>query len=251
MPTEDELREMLRSSEAPHSLDASTIIAKSRARRLPRQLAAGAVGVLAVAGIGVLAVPAMIQPPPSATMSDQALIAEGGASDSEVSELKRVPAELLNPCGAPVAEIGPSSTSLELTVEFPASVPVGTASVDGIVRMTNTSDARVTGTTAAVPALTVAEAGVTVWHSTGPMILSLVVVDLGPGESLEYPASIELVRCGPEDEGPDGFRPDLPALEAGAFEISAAIDLAPDEPSPGAPALAELISGPAESIAVE
>lgn len=251
MPTEDELRAMLRSSDAPHSLDAARIIAKSRARRIPRQVAAGAVGVLAVAGIGVLAVPSFIQPPQSATISDQALIAEGGAGDSELNELKRAPAELLNPCGAPVADTVPSATGLELTVDFPAAVAAGTAAVDGVVRMTNTSDSRVSGTTAAVPALTLAEDGITVWRSNGPMILSLVVVDLEPGESLEYPASVELVRCDATDEGPDGFRSDLPALAAGTYEVSAAIDLTLDEPSADAPALAELVTGPRESIVLE
>jgi hypothetical protein len=81
--------------------------------------------------------------------------------------------------------------------------------------------------------------------------LSLTGVDLAPGESLEYTASFDAVECGPEDDGPDGFRADLPALAPGTYELSAAIDFAPDVPDPTEPALADLVTGPRSVITLD
>jgi hypothetical protein len=183
------------------------------------------------------------------------MVAEGGAADMEstapgVADAKRAPAERLNLCGAPVAEAVPSASGLELTVEFPETATTGTAPLEGVVRLTNTSGERVAGTTAAAPAITIARDGVTVWHSNGPMILSLTIVDLAPGESLEYRTSVVPVECGPQDEA-DTFRADLPALPPGEYEVSAAIDFAPDAPPADAPALADLVMGPPSSLRLE
>ncbi len=252
MPTEDDLRKLLSGAEAPNTLDAERIIAKSRMRRLPAQLAAGTIGVLALAGVGVVVVQtSQLGVPSAVTSAEDSAMVEGGASDSELSEIKRAPADLLNLCGAPVSDIVPSTSGLELAVAFPSTVAAGTTRVDGTVRLTNLSTERVTGTTAAVPALTLSRDGVTVWHTNGAMILSATIVDLAPGESLEYTASFEPVQCAPEDDGPDGFRANLPALAPGTYELSAAIDFAPDAADPNEPALADLVMGPRSVITID
>lgn len=244
MPDESDLRDMFAKASAPNTLDADRIIAKSRARRLPRQLGAGVAGALAVAGIFVVAINTsqFTQPPTAVTMESQD--SGGAASDSELS-LKRAPAEKLNLCGGGLAEVAPSAYGLQLDVTFPMTAPVGTAPVEGTVTLTNTSDQRVAGTTAAIPAITISQAGVVKWHSNGPMIMSLVVVDLQPGQSLEYQTSITPVLCDVEDDAAETFRDNLPALGAGDYELSAAIDFSVD------PALAtseipdlDLVTGP-------
>ena len=77
VPTDDDLRESLGSTETrPHSIDLDRVIARSRARRLPRQLATGALGALAFVGIGVWGVQLTQLAAPVATMSS---LADGGA----------------------------------------------------------------------------------------------------------------------------------------------------------------------------
>lgn len=249
MPTEDELRDALRGTPAPGGLDADRIVARAKARRAPRQVGGVLLGALALTGVGVLTVQTLPVTPP---VAETAMVAEdsSGAGGTELSDAKRAPAEKLNLCGAPVAEPVPSVSGLELTVEFPERATAGVGAIEGVVRMTNTSASRVTGTTAAVPALTVARDGVTVWHSNGPMILSLVVVDLGPGETLEYRATFDPVLCTADDEA-EPFPPDLPALESGTYELSAAIDFTPESPAADAPALADLVTGPRSTIVLE
>ncbi len=252
MPTEDDLRRLLSSAEAPNTLSAERIIAKSRMRRIPAQLAAGTLGVLALAGVGVVAVQtSQLGVPSAVTSAEDSAMVEGGASDSQLSEIKRAPADLLNLCGAPVSDTVPSASGLELTVEFPSTVTAGSSRVEGTVRLTNLSTVDVRGTTASAPAITLSRGGVTVWHTNGGMDFSLTVVDLAPGDSLEYAASFEPVQCTPEDDGPDGFRADLPAVEPGTYELSAAIDFAPDVPDPAEPALADLVTGPRAVITID
>lgn len=253
MPTEDDLRAALRETNSPASrVDAGRVVARARARRVPLQVGSALVGVLAVTGIGVVAVQTL---PTSAPSVESAMVADGGAADTDASastteDAKRAPAERLNLCGAPVAAAGQSVSGLELTVEFPESAAAGSDAIDGVVRLTNTSDSRVTGTTAAVPAVTIARDGITVWHTNGPTILSLTIVDLAPGESLEYPTSIVPVECGPEDEA-ETFRENLPALAPGDYTLSAAIDFAPDEAPADAPALADLVTGPTSLLRLD
>lgn len=249
MPEHNDLRDLFASADtaAPNALDAKRVIARSRARRLPKQLAAGSVGALVLVGVGVLGVQV-------SQFSSPVSMTAGEASDSApMPELamKRVPADRVNLCAATVVDVAPSQYGLQLDVEFPASATVGTSAVQGMVRLTNTSDSRVEGTTPAVPAITLSRDGVVLWHSNGPTIFSVVDVDLAPGASLEYPASFVPVQCGVEDDAAEAFRADLPALPAGGYELSALIDFAP------APAMApqttelDLVGGPRSAISLQ
>lgn len=247
MPTEDDLRDLFASAEHPQHIDAKRVIAKSRARRLPRQLAVGAVGTLAVAGIVVVSLPALL--PQQAAIST---LSEGSGVAPEVQPFdsaKRAPADKLNLCGAPLSQPMPSLYGLQLDVAFPTTAPVGTQPIQGTVRLTNTGPEPVTGSTAASPAITLSHGGVVLWHSNGPMIDLAVTVDLAPGQSLEYPASFTPVRCDIQDDEAESFRADLPAVPAGAYDLSAAIDFLPDAsmPQQSTPGL-DLVSGPVSAI---
>lgn len=247
-PTEDDLREMFAGSPANNSLDASRIVARSRARRLPRVLGAAAAGTLVVAGIATVAVQASLLPQGVSTSSLEESAGDSAESEAVAPvEQKRAPADRINLCEAQVTDIPASSTGLQLDVEFAQTAAVGTQPIVGTVRLTNTSDQTVSGTTAASPALTLSRDGTVVWHSNGPTILSLVVVELEPGASLEYQASFTPVLCSVADDLAEGFPADLPALEPGVYELSALIDFASATPTNGTTEL-DLISGPRSTV---
>lgn len=224
MATEDDLRRLLSGADAPHSIDPAAVIRASRRRRLPAQLGAGAVGVLAIAGIGVLAVPAIVTAPQTATMSDSAPAMEGGSvADSELQQLKRDPYAYLT-CGAAVPEALGSMYGLE-------------ASFDGsTLTVTNASSERVTGTFG-VPSVTVAQNGVTVSHSGRAVILIANVLDLAPGESLQQPIIVPTTACEPGMDEP-GTAP----LPAGDYDVVVSLDFVPDAPNPDLPALTDLVA---------
>ncbi len=243
---------MFADSSAPNTLDAEKIVARSRRRRIPQQVGAGAVGVLAIVGIGVFVQPTFVSTPPTTSTMDQSADDQSVAGEVATTEIKRAPADKLNLCGAPLAEVATSPYGLQLDVAFPESAPVGTEPIQGVVRMTNFGTQPIVGTTAAAPAITVSRDGVALWHSNGAMVMSLVIVDLAPGESLDYAASFTPVLCGVEDDMAEVFRDDLPALEPGSFGLSAAIDFVLDESlaaeySP----FADLVSGPRSTITLE
>jgi hypothetical protein len=256
MPTEDDLRDMFdaeraASSPSPYGIDTKRVIAKSRARRLPRQIAIGAVSTLAVAGIVVVSLPVLL-PQQSAVST----LSEGGDAAAPSAQafdtMKRAPADKVNLCTGTVAEAAPSFYGLQLDVTFPAAASVGTDPVQGTVQLTNTSAVAVTGTTAPSPAITVSQGGIVLWHSNGPASDLTVAVNLAPGQSLEYPATFTPVRCDVQDDEAESFRADLPALPAGGYELSAAIDFLPgaslaQQSTPGL----DLVTGPRSPITLQ
>lgn len=261
MPSEQDLRDLFASGDGPrNTIDAKRVIARSRGRRRPLQIVAGAASALAVAGIVTVAVQTAQLPSP-ATMSSQGESSSAPMADSPrdtlETTLSRAPAEKLNLCQGTLAQAAPSTYGLRLDVAFPAVAPSGTAPVTGAVRLTNTGSTRVTGYTNPTPAITLSRDGVVLWHSNGPMIMSLAIVDLEPGASMEYAASFTPVRCDVEDDLGASFREGLPALPAGQYDLSAAIDFTPDAsamPSPSATpsptAELDLVTGPLAPISL-
>jgi hypothetical protein len=164
------------------------------------------------------------------------------------SGIKRAPADRLNLCEAPLAEVAPSTLGLRLDVEFAPTASTGSDPVRGTVRLTNTATTPVSGTTGSTPAITMSRDGIVLWHSNGPVDSSARLVQLGPGESTEYDAFFVPVRCSVEDDlGPE-FRPNLPSLPAGDYGLSAAIDFQPDATAEvSAPGL-DLVTGPLAPI---
>ena len=128
MPSEDELRDFLSYDPTPHnSIDSTQVISRSRHRRLPRQIAAGAVSALAVAGIVTVAVQTTQFTSPAAVTSQGA--PAGGASDEAMpaeglldTDLTRAPAEKINLCTGALTEVSPSLYGLQLDVAFPVGV---------------------------------------------------------------------------------------------------------------------------------
>ncbi len=247
MPTENDLRDLFANADAPtSSIDPKRVIARSRARRLPRQLAAGAVGALAITGVSVLAIQVSQVPSPATMTAGEAY--DQSAPAPEIDSIKRAPADKVNLCAGSLAEVAPSQYGLQLDVTFPATAPVGTEPVTGTVLLTNTSDREVIGSTAATPVLTLSQNGTVLWHTNGAMVMSLVTVDLQPGESLEYSASFAPVRCDVDDDLADSFRADLPPVPAGDYQLSALIDFTADPVMKQQTTELDLVSGPLSAI---
>ncbi|MET4781690.1 hypothetical protein [Glaciihabitans sp. UYNi722] len=227
-----------------HGIDLAKVIRRSRRRHLGNQVAVGGVTTLAVAGIGVAGVFGVRGLGQQSMSAGPAASSAGPmkASDSPLDGQKRAPAEKINLCGGELAQIAPNPQGLSLTADFPAA-SASDSSIQGIVTLTNSGSERIVGTTAAIPAITLSKGGVTLWHSNGPMIMMAVTVDLAPGASMTYQASVTPVACGAEDETGDGFRADLPHVEPGEYQVSAAIDLT-RENADGSFASNDLVSGP-------
>lgn len=242
MPDEDDLRRLLQLTHAPNSLDAKRVVSRSRSRRLPKQLAAGALGAFVLAGVTVLAVQTQYTAP--ATMSAGETADQSAPASPEMSTLKRAPADRINFCAGALADLAGSQYGLQLDVLSPANAPAGAGGVPVTVRLTNTSSARVTGFTPSSPAITLSQNGIVLWHSNGPTDLSLVAVDLGPGESLDYSATFEPVRCEVADDEAESFRPDLPVVEPGEYGLSALIDFTADASMAQLTTELDLVSGP-------
>ena len=269
MPTESELRTFLRDA-APAdlqrraSLDANLIVRRARRRRLPKQIALGGTVTLAVVGIGVASIQGLRLAGPSSSTSVLGSTSEstagqapetapapsgddGLASGGEI--VQRAPASKINFCGGTLAEVVPSVSGLVVATEFADGAPANGTPVSGTVTLTNTGTERVSGTTAATPAITLSQNGLVLWHSNGPMIAMAMIVDLAPGESVQYRASFTPVRCDIEDDTAEAFRDDLPAVAAGTYDVSAAIDIMIDVPVNGSPEF-ELVTGPLAPISI-
>jgi hypothetical protein len=257
MPSESEFRTLLENEAAgaagPRRLDAAAIIRRSKRRRLPQQLAVGGLSTLAVAGIGFAGVTALRALPQGATVMSAGSSADSGtvperSDPSTAKDAKRAPADRINLCGGALAEVTPNPDGLVLSTAFPASSAAGASAIEGTATLTNTGTRAIRGTTAASPAITLSQDGVVLWHSNGPMIMLAVVVDLAPGQSMSYPASFTPVRCEPADDLASGFRDPLPALPAGSYQVSAAIDLSVEGESGSA--RNELVTGPVQTVAL-
>ncbi len=252
MHTEQQLREALHGAPVERALDAEPLVRASARRHRGRQVAVGGITTLAVVGIGAGSVAGIRSLVPATTVVGAASSSVGPQRDAEsggsavAPGSKRAPADRINLCGGSLAEVAPAESGLVLTPHFPASASASSTTIEGTVTLTNTGTERVTGTTAARPAITLSQAGTVLWHSNGPMIMLAVVVDLAPGESMTYRADLSPVRCGTEDDL-NGFRPDLPSVGAGDFGVSAAIDLTRTDAS-GAFVSNDLITGPVSAI---
>ena len=254
MATEPNLRDLFRAPDAPagREIDVQSVIRRSKRRRLPAQVGIGGAFTLAIGGLGIVVLdglPGTVQRTSQvATTAEQAPFGSSEAADGMIEGDdtalggRRIPADRINPCGGPLAELAPSPTGLVVTVDFP-DAPVGTAPVTGTVTLTNTGSDEISGYSPATPAVTLSQGGVVLWHTNGPTIQMIRDVALAPGESLDYAASFTPVVCAAEDDTAETFRSDLPPVAAGEYHVSAATDVSIDGGI-------ELVTGPAQSVRI-
>jgi len=267
MATDPNIRNLFRSDDnggtpGGSKLNVDTIIRRSRARRLPRQVAFGGVFTLALGGVvvaGVQGFGALGNQPastlaggsqadssaPEAGPSDNGILKQNNL-DETIPAIKRAPAEKINLCGGTLADVAPSQTGLVVEVKFDDSVKVGKKAtpIDGTATLTNTGTETLTGYTSASPAVTLSQDGIVLWHTNGAMIMVAVDVNLAPGESMEYPVSFTPVTCTVDDDLELSFSDDLPVVEPGEYQLSAALDFMGDFD-------ADLVTGPLSDITIK
>ncbi|MET1042842.1 MAG: hypothetical protein ABWX59_01825 [Microbacteriaceae bacterium] len=231
-PDETDLRASLqRTATTPlPSIDPDAVIRRSRNRRTPKLVAAGGVLSLAVLGIGVASVTGLqnLGSPASTTAGSapESATDSGGAEEDAATGL--VPAGRLNQCAGTLAA-PTNDADVTLTAQFPAEAAIAAGSITGQVTLTNTGSERLVGSSAAVAPVTLSQDGLVLWHTNGPMILSLAIIDLAPGESFSWQASLEPVRCTDEATLEQTAPDDLPPVPPGLYQVSAALDLSLDD----------------------
>ena len=254
MSTESDLKKMF--TDAGPSLghvDLSGVLRRSSRRRVAQQLAVGSATTLAVAGIGVAGFTGMHGLLPSTTA--------GSASTANAPEtredptlgstatdggLTRAPADKINLCGGTLADVARNEGGLVLTSNF-AEADASADRIMGTVTLTNSGSERIIGTSAATPTITLSKNGIVLWHSNGSIAAMGAVVDLAPGASLAYEASLRPVVCAVEDDGANSFRTDLPHVAAGQYQVSAALDLSRQN-ADGSVLGTDLVTGPVSEV---
>ncbi len=240
MPTEADLRDLLHGDGAePGALDTTRIIRKARARRRPRQLVAGIGGGVAAAGALAFVLPAALglgggglsmaggsAADDAATGDDASILKEDGAAGTSAS--LAASAELLNTCGAPVAEPAPDTWGMGLVVA-PVDAVAGGETIETDVTLTNTGETTIT--TNSPMYLTFAGDGTVLWHGEGSV--DVVRFELDPGASARIPVTFEPVSCTAPGEA---------VAEPGSYEVSAAVDVIT------ADGTARVATGPATTI---
>ena len=280
--SESDLRAMLRAEHNDHSaqnvhaaqnvhgatIDLAAVTRRSARRHHGQQIAVGSLSTLAVVGIGAAGITgirgistASTSSAGSSSQSDSST-SDGSTRDNSTSEQgyaapaqpptagKRASAERINRCGAPLAQVAPDASGLVFSVDFPATASATAARITGQVTMTNTGTERLTGSTAASPAITLSQDGTVLWHSNGPTVMMVTMIDLAPGASTTYAASFTPVRCTEEDEQAESFRADLPSVGPGSYGVSAAIDFSRTDAA-GTFVSTDLITGPVAPITLQ
>ena len=254
MSTESDLKKMFRESgPSLGQIDISLVLRRSSRRRVAQRVAVGSATTLAVAGIGVAGFTGIRGLTPSTTAGSASSAntpeTRGGSalgSTPTDSGLTRAPAAKINLCGGTLADVAPNAAGLVLSTSF-ATADATADRITGTVTLTNSGSERITGTSAATPAITLSKDGVVLWHSNGPMIAMAAVVDLAPGASVTYQASFRPVSCAIQDDSADSFRSDLPHVAAGQYQVSAALDLSRQN-ADGSFLSTDLVTGPASKV---
>jgi len=243
MRTETDLRDLLRSvdSSGVDSPDLRTVIARSKRRRLPRQLGMGGAVALAVGGISVVGIQnvASFTAAPHIAAEDSSVDSpdSAGRESGPNMAMERAPLEKLNLCGGPLAEVGAGTTGLVVTAGFPDAA-AGATELAGTVTLRNTGPQTMSATMNTAPVVTITRDGVVVWHSTG-LSNEMTRLELAPGGSIGVASSLTPAECARDDELADGLRSGLPPLPAGRYGVSAAVEITPD--TTGIP---EIATGP-------
>jgi len=228
---EHELRAHLTDGDLPAiEIDTSAIISRSKSRRRPRQLAVGAVSLLAAASLvfaGINTFPLVNDVnTATGTLADDSTSSreESGATDESSSFLMPDESPNAEACGSTIPATAASPYGLTLELELPAEV-VASGSAYGTVRLTNNSNSAVMGNTASVPDVNLLRESMVISHSPDAQILSVIPVNLQPGQSIEFPVAIDILDCGTIDTG--GM------LEPGTYTVNTALAFVPSDPEVG------------------
>ena len=222
----------------PRPVDVDAVLAASRSRRRGARRTAIVTGAGAVAAVLVVGglVFGLQRPGGGATTADAPIASEStgsaetapevasGESADDASGLRLAAPESVNRCGAvvvPLADAADAPLAVSVAPPFGQVPPGATTAVT--VTVTNTGTEVVTGDLSRVPAITVAEADVVAWHSSGTSEAGAMHVSLQPGDAVTLPGVLSAVRCTAADDSGTGLPPDLPPLSPGPYVLSATV----------------------------
>ena len=205
MPDERDLRELFARAAPGAAVDTTTVIRRSRRRRLPKCIAMGSAGALAVIGFGVLGVQAIL-PLGSATsgVSMQAdSLAESASPYSITGDAAPDAATLrmLDVCGAPAP--APTSADPAVTLESP-----GASAVEVVLTSTTA-----TASAVASPRILFVADGIVVGAGTPDGMAAGTVDPLQAGRSLRLPVTFAATDCAGQP------------LPSGGYDLIAAVDV--------------------------
>jgi len=246
----EHLRRRLGAVDPGVAIDVAHVVVASRSRRRPRQVVAGSLGALALAGVAILAIQVTVPGQNSVTSAESAKTDQsvsGAPSMGADSSLKRAPASRVNLCGGMLAEVGAGASGLSVTVGVPVSASADGTRVSTTAVVTNSSTTRVTGALLALPTIVLSREGIVLWHGPDTADAAPLPIDLAPGESASFETSLTPVLCTADDDTGTGIPSTAPALPAGSYAVNAFADFAPAEVSNGATS-AELLLGPASTL---
>ena len=260
MSAESDLKKMFRETgPSLGQIDISLVLRRSSRRRVAQRVAVGSATTLAVAGIGVAGFTgirglgpttgsgsASSAAAPDANRPDANRPEATGGSTATDGGLTLAPAEKINLCGGGLAKVAPNASGLVLSTSFePADAAADR--VSGTVTLTNSGSEHIMGTSAVTPTIILSKEGIVRWHSNGSMAATGALVDLAPGASMTYQASFQPVNCAVEDDSTVSFRDNLPHVAAGAYQVSAALDLS-RENADGSFLSTDLVTGPTSEV---
>jgi len=255
MANDPTIRNLFPVDDAPlKGLDAASVIRRSRARRLPKQLGAGSIFTLAIGGLVIASVQGLgsfNSNPPSAISAQEKTVpsspsaaaedsdrgtpfsADSGASESspgsdpssDLATLKRASATDLNVCGQPLSNYSEDGFGIELSLSFPESANVNDRSIVGSAIALNQTSQRLDGTSFRDPTLVLSRDGVVVWHSiTVDRNEIFTPSEIPPGDSYRFDFDIAPDDCSTEGDGALYSSDDLPPLDPGEYQLSAVVD---------------------------
>ena len=231
MVDENELRTQFSGTDLPAiDIDTAAVISRSKRRRRPRQFAVGAVGLLAATSLVFAGISTFRQADPISTTAgvaaDESLdsIAEGDTALTDDSQAAPETSPITAACGTSIHTDQTTPFGLSLELELPAEV-VASGGAYGTARLTNTSDEAVTGSTANVPDLNLLRDSIVISHSPDAQILSVLPVNLQPGQSIAFDVAIDIFDCTTIDTG--GM------VNPGTYAINATLAFVPTDPADG------------------
>jgi hypothetical protein len=255
MPTEAELRGRFH-DERPSGQDAidlDAVLRRSRARRRPRAVAVAVVSSLAALAIIVpIGVSVALGQTGMSSASSGSVASNGDAGGLKAPESATggapdggtsgsAPAQKVNLCTRQLAELAPAANGLLLTVE-PVTAAASARDIPVTVTLTNTGATEFSGSASPFPALTFSRGGTVLWHSNGAVPSLAQVIELAPGGSLTFSTTFQPVTCGVADDERSSFRRDLPGAGAGAYGLSAVLDVSANDGT------STVVSGPVAAV---
>jgi hypothetical protein len=208
VPTESELRRLLQDGGTPGPLDAEAVIRRARARRLPKRIAVGAFGGLAVVAV---VVPVALGAGSGGSMS--ASDSAGGSADESdaLKSSEYADGAIASTIGAVAAcgEAPAASPAEDLTLSM---TPVAAASVPETIQaeltLANTGDTRLTGV-ATLSTFMVLRDGLV--HGYANPESFDTALDLAPGETSVVALALDVFPCSaPLEEGEYQLAVDAP-----------------------------------------